>query len=77
MIVTPTGKPKRLQFTLHTSGDHSMAGEHYRDMAAHFRALAEVEPLASLRRYLRRLAAQHDEKAADLEQQASPTNAVD
>jgi hypothetical protein len=54
-----------------------MAGEHYRDMAEHFRTLAELEPLASLRRHLRRLAAQHEEKAADLEQQASPTNAAD
>jgi hypothetical protein len=54
-----------------------MTGEHHRDMAAHFRTLAEVELLPSLRRYLRRLAAQHDEEAADLEQQASPTNAAD
>ena len=54
-----------------------MAGEHYRDMAAHFRVLAELEPLPSLRRHLRRLAEQHEEMAADLEQQASPTNASD
>jgi hypothetical protein len=54
-----------------------MAGEHYRDMAAQFRVLAELEPLPSLRRHLRRLAEQHDEEAADLEQQASPTTAAD
>ena len=36
-------------------------------MAAHFRALAEAEPLASLRRHLRRLAAQHDEAAVEVE----------
>ena len=41
--------------------------EHYRDMATHFRSLADSEPLASLRRHLRRLAMQHDEMAADLE----------
>lgn len=41
--------------------------EHYRDMAAHFRCLAETEPLATLRRHLRRLAGQHDEMAAKLE----------
>jgi hypothetical protein len=29
--------------------------------------LAELEPLAKLRRHLRRLAAQHDEVAANLE----------
>jgi hypothetical protein len=51
--------------------------EHYRDMAEHFRVLAELEPLASLRRHLRRLAAQHDEMAADLEQQASQKIAAD
>ncbi len=43
------------------------SAEQYRDMAAHFRTLAELEPLASLRRHLRRLAAQHDEVAANLE----------
>jgi uncharacterized protein YdcH (DUF465 family) len=36
-------------------------------MAEHFRTLAEIEPLASLRRHLTRLAAQHDEMADDLE----------
>jgi hypothetical protein len=41
--------------------------EHYRDMAAHFRSLAEIEPLANVRRYLHRLAAQYDEAATDLE----------
>jgi len=40
---------------------------HLRDMAVHFRELAMTEPLASLRRHLRRLAAQHDEAAANLE----------
>lgn len=40
---------------------------HLREMAAHFRSLATIEPLTSLRWRLRRLAAQHDEAAADLE----------
>jgi hypothetical protein len=40
---------------------------HFREMAAHFRSLATIEPLTSLRRHLRRLAAQHDEAAANLE----------
>jgi hypothetical protein len=31
--------------------------EHYREMAAHFRSLAETEPLASLRWHLQPLAA--------------------
>jgi hypothetical protein len=47
------------------NGAH-LRSEHYRDMAAHFRALAETEHLPSLRRHLRRLAAQHDEVAADV-----------
>jgi hypothetical protein len=47
--------------------------QHYRDMAVHFRSLAEIEPLASLRRHLRRLAEQHDELAARLES----TRAID
>jgi hypothetical protein len=42
--------------------------EHHREMAERFRLLAETEPLASLRRQLRRLAAQHDEVAAGLEE---------
>src|SRR3979409_1752866 len=48
-------------------GDHMQHGdaEHYRELAAHFRSLAETEPLPGLRRHLRQLAAHHDE-AADL-----------
>jgi hypothetical protein len=45
--------------------------EHYRKMAARFRQMAEIEPLASLRRHLRRLAAQHDEIAAEMETRAA------
>ena len=45
--------------------------EHYRGLAAHFRSLADVEPLPGLRRHLRQLAAQHDEVAADLEEAQS------
>jgi len=41
--------------------------DYYRIMATHFRSLADVEPLASLRRHLRWLAVQHDEMAADLD----------
>jgi hypothetical protein len=35
--------------------------EYYRKLAAQFRRMADTEHLASLRRHLRRLAAQHDE----------------
>jgi hypothetical protein len=38
-----------------------------REVAAHFRSLADVEPAESLRRQLERLAARHDQLAADLE----------
>ena len=41
--------------------------QHYREMAAHLRSLADLEPLASLRQQLRLLAAQHDEVAMELE----------
>jgi hypothetical protein len=41
--------------------------EYHRDRAAHFRSLAEIEPVPSLRRHLHRLAAQHEELAASLE----------
>jgi hypothetical protein len=44
-----------------------LRAEHYREIATRFRLMAEIEPLASLRRHLRRLAAQHDELAAGLE----------
>jgi hypothetical protein len=48
-----------------------LRAQHYRDMAAHLRSLAEIEPLAGLRRHLRQLAAQHDCAAADLEEPQS------
>jgi hypothetical protein len=44
-----------------------LRAEHYREIATRFRLMAEIEPVASLRRHLRRLAAQHDELAAGLE----------
>jgi hypothetical protein len=50
--------------------------EHYREMAERFRLLAETEPLASLRRHLRRLAAQHDEMATDLEDEEGAPRAA-
>jgi hypothetical protein len=51
--------------------------EHHRDKAEHFRVLAELEQLPSLRRHLRRLAAQHDEMAAELALQANQKIAAD
>jgi hypothetical protein len=46
--------------------EHSarMQAEHYRKAAERFRLMADIEPLASVRRHLRWLAAQHDELAA-------------
>jgi hypothetical protein len=46
--------------------------EHYRELAAHFRSLADTEPLPGLRRHLRQLAAQHDQVAADLDEAEEP-----
>ena len=45
--------------------------DHYREVAARLRLMADIEPLASLRRHLRQLAAQHDEVAAGLEEPQS------
>jgi hypothetical protein len=45
--------------------------EHYRELAAHFRSLADTEPLPGLRRHLRQLAAEHDKVAAGLEEPQS------
>jgi hypothetical protein len=51
---------------------------HYRETAAQFRAMADIEPLVGMRRHLRWLAAQYDELATDLETpQADPAKAVD
>ena len=47
-----------------------LRAEQYRDMAAHLRSLADIEPLSSLRWHLRRLAALHDDAAADLLEEA-------
>jgi hypothetical protein len=51
-------------------GDQMQRGDakHYRGLAAHFRSLADVEPLPGLRRHLRQLAAQHDQVAEDLDE---------
>jgi hypothetical protein len=45
--------------------EHSarVQADHYREIAARFRLMADIEPLASVRRHLRWLAAQHDELA--------------
>ena len=48
-----------------------LRAQRQRDIAAEFRVLAELEPVASLRRHLERLAARHDELAADLERSLS------
>ncbi len=39
---------------------------HYREEAARFRSLADVEPVAKMRRHLMQLAAHYDRMAADL-----------
>jgi hypothetical protein len=41
--------------------------EYYHDAAERFRLLADIEPWPGLRRQFRRLAAQHEQWAADLE----------
>ena len=43
-----------------------LRADHYRDMTTQLRALADAETLSSLRRHLRRLAAQHEEMAGEL-----------
>jgi hypothetical protein len=41
-----------------------MQADHYLEVAARLRLMADIEPLASVRRHLRWLAVQHDEVAA-------------
>ena len=71
IVTTPAEARARTMHPRSIMGDHMprarWKAQHYRDMAAHFRSLAETEPLASLRRHLRRLAAQHEEVARRIE----------
>jgi hypothetical protein len=54
-----------------------LRAQNCREVAAHFRALADIEPAESLRRQLHRLAARHDQLATDLETpQASEQDAA-
>ena len=46
----------------------SQQAQQCRELAAHFRSLADIEPLSGVRRQLQRLAARHDQLAADLEE---------
>jgi hypothetical protein len=48
---------------------------HHRDVAAQFRALADIEPSDSLRDRLNRIAARYDELASNLE--AKPADELD
>jgi hypothetical protein len=71
----------RVAAAQHKLGDHmqrstGLRAQHYRDMTMRLRSLAELEPLASLRRHLRQLAAQHDEVAAGLEEAQSEEHAT-
>ena len=49
--------------------DHSalMRAAHYREEATRFRSLAELEPIAALRRHLASLAREYEQIADDLE----------
>ena len=58
-----------------------LRAEQCREIALRFRRMAEIEPLASLRRHLLRLAEQHDDLAARSEsaqpvEQRSPRAAL-
>ena len=44
-----------------------MRATHYREEAARFCSMAELEPLPSLRRHLRALAREYDKMAANLD----------
>jgi hypothetical protein len=46
----------------------------HREAAARFRLLADIEPWPNLRQHFRRLAAQHEELAAD--QKSAPSRLV-
>ena len=46
--------------------DQRVQEEHYREVAARLRLMADIEPLSSVRRHLRWLAKEHDEVAASI-----------
>ena len=56
-----------LEFVEHAARQRA---DQHREQAAHFRSLAEMEPLASLRRHLLGLVRQYEELAASAEVQA-------
>ena len=47
-------------------------GEHYREVASRLRLMADLEPLASVRRHLRWLAKEHDEVADSIRSSPVP-----
>jgi len=55
---------ERVEFAENPGRQHAA---HYREQAAQFRSMAEVEPLASLRRHLRGLVRQYEELATHTE----------
>ena len=71
-VMSDIGNPDHIEHSARVQAAH------YRETAAQFRAMADIEPLASVRRHLRWLAAQYDEMAAELDTpQAGPTIAAD
>lgn len=64
---SPSSAAGALEFVEHAARQQAA---HYREQAAHFRSLAEMEPLASLRRHLMGLVRQYEELAASAEVQA-------
>jgi hypothetical protein len=51
----------------HIGHSARVQAQHYRELVAQFRLMADIEPLASVRRHLRWLAAQYDEMAQELD----------
>jgi hypothetical protein len=52
--------------------DQRVQEEHYREVAARLRLMADIEPLSSVRRHLRWLAKEHDEVAASIRTPRDP-----
>jgi len=52
--------------------DRHLQEEHYREVAAPLRLMADLEPLASVRRHLRWLAKEHDEVADSIRSSPLP-----
>jgi len=61
--LVPGGRRMDLRVAESLAREERAKEEHYREVAARLRLMADLEPLASVRRHLQWLAKEHDEVA--------------